>query len=68
MFCNFQKNAGKKRNFLNFIKGRYFLLRDRKNIIFSQFREALLDCIKNVILIILLGKGQSYSNLNVKRN
>ena len=49
MLYNFEKNAGKKRNFLDFLKGRYFLLRDRKNVMFSQFREALVECIENRI-------------------
>ena len=37
MFDNFPKKIGKKRNVMNFLKGRYFLLGDQRNAILAYF-------------------------------
>ena len=39
MFDNFPKKIGKKRNFMKFLKGRYFLLGAQRNVIFSLLLE-----------------------------
>ena len=43
MFCNFIEKADKKGSLKLFFKDRYFLVGDRRNIIFSLFWVAKKD-------------------------
>ena len=62
----FEKGASKNHKFLIFLKGRYFVMGDPIDMIFSVFWETSVDFLRSMVLQLFPKYSQGNVNLNVK--